>query len=562
MAEVSHERWANQLEYLLSCLGYAVGIGNIWRFPYLCYKNGGGAFLIPYFLTLFVCGIPLVYLETTLGQFSSAGCISIFNINPLFKGAGYAVVVLNIIAVTYFAAIMSYPLLYIYHSFSLPLPWQSCGNSWNTEKCTEITGNSTFIASTGSLTTPEDEFFHIRLLQMSSSINEIGGIVWPIFFCNVICWILVYLCICNGVKSVGKIVYFTVLFPYVVLFALFIRGVTLPGAAQGILYFILPDWSQLKNAKVWADAATQIFYSLGPGWGGLVSMASFNKFHYNNLRSSIIIPIVNSGTSIWAGFVVFSVLGFAAERAGVPVGQVATAGPGLAFVTYPAVVTLMPAPNFWAITFFVMLFFLGIDTMFVTIEAVIAGLLDEFPKLRMRRKLLTLMTCLVLFCISIICNTKGGFHIIGLLDSHVAIACVPIVCAMELIAAVYTYGQNKLSIDVLFMTGRPLRRFWLLLWRYILPVVLLVITVYSLREASGLAGWCVALASVICIPIHALRTIYMSRGPIFDRIRENCRPNAEWGPSESDIRQRWNSFRDKKRRSVPLAIMNNEAYNL
>ncbi|CAH2104897.1 unnamed protein product [Euphydryas editha] len=544
MAGGSHERWGSQLEYLLSCLGYAVGIGNLWRFPYLCYRNGGGAFLIPYLLTLVTCGIPLVYLETFLGQFASAGCISVFNINPLFKGAGYAAVILNVIAIIYFASILSYPILYIYHSFSSPLPWQSCGNYWNTEKCVEITGNYSFIGN-GSVTTPEDEFFHIRLLRMSSDINHIGGIVWPIFCCNVICWILVYLCICNGVKSVGKIVYFTVLFPYVVLCALFIRGITLPGAWQGILYFLLPDWNQLAKPKVWADAATQIFYSLGPGWGGLVSMASFNRFHYDNLRSSIIIPLVNSGTSIWAGLVVFSVLGFAAERAGVPVGSVASAGPGLAFVTYPTAVSMMPAPNFWAITFFVMLFFLGVDTMFVTIEAIIAGLLDEFTQLRKRKKLVTLGTCLILFLLSIICNTEGGLHVLGLLDAHVAIACVPVVCGLELIGAVYTYGPKRLAIDVLFTTGRPLKPIWIVLWRYIIPVLLLIITTYSLREASGLAGWSVALISVVCVPIHAARVLFKAKGSFKQRLLESCKPNSDWGPDEPEIRERWKSFQNQ-----------------
>ncbi|CAH0726499.1 unnamed protein product, partial [Brenthis ino] len=555
MAQEKHERWGSQLEYLLSCLGYAVGIGNIWRFPYLCYRNGGGAFLIPYLLTLVTCGIPLVYLESLLGQFASAGCISIFNINPLLKGAGYAVIVLNVIAILYFATIMSYPILYIYHSFSSPLPWQSCGNAWNTEKCVEITGNYSFVANR-SITTPEDEFFHIRLLRMSSGLNHIGSIVWPVFWCNTICWVIIYFCICNGVKSVGKIVYFTVLFPYVVLCALFVRGITLPGAWQGILYFILPDWNQLTKPKVWADAATQIFYSLGPGWGGLVSMASFNKFHYDNLRPSIIIPLVNSGTSIWAGFVVFSVLGFAAEQAGVPVGQVATAGPGLAFVTYPTAVTMMPAPNFWAITFFVMLFFLGIDTMFVTIESIIAGVLDEYSYLRSRKKLITLLTCLILFSLSIICNTEGGLHVIGLLDAHVAIACVPIVCGLELFAAVYTYGPKKLNLDVQFMTGKPLRSFWLVLWRYIVPTLLLIITIYSLREVSSIAGWCVALASVICIPIYAIKAIYEAKGSLKERIQETCKPNSYWGPFESDTRKRWKSFQNQNI-AVPMNDINN-----
>ncbi|KAJ0181675.1 hypothetical protein K1T71_002397 [Dendrolimus kikuchii] len=367
-------------------VGYAVGIGNIWRFPYLCYSNGGGA--------------------------------------------GYATVVLNIIAIVYFSAIMSYPILYIYHSFSFPLPWQSCDNSWNTEKCIEV----------------------------------------------------------------------------------------------------------------WADAASQLFYSLGPGWGGLVAMASFNKFHYKNLRSSIIIPLVNSGTSIWAGFVVFSVLGFLSERAGVPVGQVAKAGPGLAFVTYPAAVSMMPASNFWAIIFFVMLFFLGIDTMFVTIESIIAGLLDEFPKLRSRKRLITIMICVALFCCSIICNTEGGLHIIGLLDSHVALACVPVVCTMEIVASVYTYGSKKLNRDVLFMTGEPLARIWLILWRYIIPVILLVITVYTMREISSIPGLCITLASVILIPIHAAKVLYQTEGSFIKRIQTSCRPSNEWGPSDPDTHLLWLSL--------------------
>ncbi|CAD0196322.1 unnamed protein product [Chrysodeixis includens] len=554
MAVGLHERWGSEAEYLLSCLGYAVGIGNVWRFPYLCYRNGGGAFLIPYFLTLFICGIPLVYLETTLGQFASAGCVSVFNINPLFKGAGYAAIVVNVIGITYFASIMSYPLLYIYHSMSTPLPWQSCDNSWNTDKCTELSGNFSSFNGNGSVTTPEDEFFHIRLLNQSPDIYHIGGVVWPIFWCNVICWTIVYLCICNGVKSVGKIVYFTVGFPYLVLCVLLIRGVTLPGAWKGIQFYILPDWGQLQKPKVWVDAATQIFYSLGPGWGGLVCMASFNKFHYKNLKSSVIIPLVNSGTSVWAGFVVFSVLGFAAERSGVSVGEVAKAGPSLAFVTYPAAVAMMPTPNFWAVTFFIMLFFLGIDSMFVTIEGVIAGLVDEFPLLRARKRWVTLFTCLILFAMSIICNTEGGIHVIGLLDNHVAIACIPLVCALEIIAAVYTYGPRRFSADVLFMTGQPLGMIWLVLWRYILPFILLLIAVYSMKEANGLAGWCVALISVICIPIYSIQMLLRSKGSFTQRIRDSCRPNNEWGPSDPEMRRLWKAaINRQKNKDIKLA---------
>ncbi|CAH3839152.1 sodium- and chloride-dependent glycine transporter 2-like [Pieris brassicae] len=553
MAGGPHERWSNQVEYLLSCLGYAVGIGNLWRFPYLCYRNGGGAFLIPYLLTLSICAIPLVYLETTLGQFASAGCISVFNITPLFKGAGYTMVVLNVIAVIYFAVLMAYPILYIYHSFSSPLPWQVCGNSWNTDRCAEITSNSSLLLN-GTAKTPEDEFFHIRLLQMSPNITQIGGIVWPVFWCNLIAWILVYLSISNGVKSVGKIVYITVSFPYIVLLALLVRGTTLPGAWQGILYYVLPDWSQLCKPKVWVDAATQVFFSVGPGWGGLVSMASFNRFNYDNLRSSIIIPVVCCGTSILAGFVVFSVLGFAAERAGVPIGEVATAGPGLAFVTYPAAVAMMPAPNFWAIIFFIMLFSLGIDSMFVTIEAVISGILDEFPQLRTKKRIITFVTCVCLFCLSIICTTRGGLHIVDLLDAHVAIVSVPLVCFLELIAVAYLYGPKNTAADMEFMTGRPLKKIWMILWRYVVPTLLLVMIAYSLSQASGIAGWFVALIAVVFVPIHAGRLLLKTKGSFIQRLRSCCQPNNLWGPAEPDIRICWEAA---KRQTFPLEATSN-----
>jgi solute carrier family 6 (neurotransmitter transporter, glycine) member 5/9 len=148
------------------------------------------------------------------------------------------------------------------------------------------------------------------ILERSTDIDDVGEIAWPLFFCCLLCWIMMYLCIQKGVKSIGKVVYFTVLFPFVLLIVLFVRGVTLPGAWQGIRFYLVPEWHKLLNVKVWVDAAMQIFFSLGPGWGGIVNVASFNKFNDNTRVDSIIVPIANCGTSIFAGFVVFSVLGF------------------------------------------------------------------------------------------------------------------------------------------------------------------------------------------------------------------------------------------------------------
>ncbi|KAK0074628.1 hypothetical protein PV326_012278, partial [Microctonus aethiopoides] len=359
--------WGSKAEFLLSCAGYAIGIGNVWRFPYLCYRNGGGAFLVPYLLMLFICGVPLFFMESCMGQFGGTGCITMFRMSPLFKGAGFAIVIVNVICTMYYNVIISYPIIFIIESMRSKLPWEDCDNPWNTPNCikindVEVRNNSDINGLLEKVSTPAEEFFSRHILQISPGVHEIGGIVWPLFTCNLLSWIVVFLCICNGVKSVGKVVYFTATFPFLILLVLFIRGVTLPGAIDGIMFYITPKWSELTNLRVWADAAIQIFFSLGPGWGGIVNMASYNNFKNDNRWDSIWIPILNCGTSIFAGFVVFSVLGFMSYKTGIPVAAVATGGPSLAFETYPEALTMLPFPQLWSILFFSMLYFLGMDS--------------------------------------------------------------------------------------------------------------------------------------------------------------------------------------------------------
>nr|XP_029726932.1 sodium-dependent proline transporter-like [Aedes albopictus] len=399
--------WASKTEFILSCLGYAIGIGNVWRFPYLCYRNGGGAFLIPYLIMLVFCGIPLFFLEVSLGQFSGRGCVTVFQIAPLLKGAGLAIVLCNFVCVSYCNVIMAYSLLFLWNSLRSRLPWMNCGNKWNTERCLELGGQGSLIMNASARwRTSADEFFHNAILHISDGIDSPGGIVWPLFFSNLIAWIFIYAYIINGVKSVGKVVYFTATFPFVVLAVLFVRGITLPGAVDGIRFYILPQWSQLTNLEVWSDAAIQIFFSLGPGWGGLVNMASYNRFKNNTKTDSVLIPIVNSGTSIFAGFVVFSALGYLSYQTGLPVSTVATGGPGLVFITYPEAIAMLPFPQLWACLFFMMLFFLGVDTIFVQVETIVSAVLDELPRLRRHRRLFTAGLCFVMFLLSSSCTTQ------------------------------------------------------------------------------------------------------------------------------------------------------------
>ncbi|XP_043483932.1 sodium- and chloride-dependent GABA transporter 1-like [Leptopilina heterotoma] len=573
--EPERGNWASKTEFLLSCAGYAIGIGNVWRFPYLCYRNGGGAFLVPYLLMLFFCGIPLFFMESSMGQFSSTGCITLFRMSPIFKGAGFAIVIVNLICTMYYNVIIAYPLLFMAMSIKNKLPWSDCDHPWNSENCLklggDIQGHRNATSQIGNLKakTPADEFFHNEILQISSGINEIGGIVWPVFVCNLISWIIVYLCICNGVKTVGKVVYFTATFPFVILFVLLIRGITLPGAMDGILFYISPEWSQLTNLKVWADAAIQIFFSLGPGWGGIVNMASYNPFKNNNRMDSIFVPILNCGTSIFAGFVVFSILGFMSYKTGLPVSSVATGGPGLAFVTYPEAITMLPFPQLWAILFFFMLYLLGMDSCFVQIEAIISSVTDAYPKLRNHKHRVTAVSIFIMFLGSIIFVTNGGMYILQLFDWYAASISVMLICFVEVLIVGWTYGCENFVRDVEFMIGEKLHFWWPLCWKYITPSILSFIFVTTIifntrvsynginyPEWAIAIGWGSCLISMICIPGYMIYYLFSKKGSLKENLIIGTNPSEEWGPGDSKDRAEWKKFILKNRKSSVDSIRN------
>ncbi|XP_078061911.1 creatine transporter-like [Mustelus asterias] len=378
--------WTNQMDFIMSCVGFAVGLGNVWRFPYLCYKNGGGVFLIPYILVALTGGIPIFFLEISLGQFMKAGGINVWNIAPLFKGLGYASMVIIFFCNTYYIMVLTWGAYYLCHSFAPTLPWGSCNNTWNTPSCSEGIGppacdngtTATCLPPAG-VRSPIVEFWERRVLNLSSGLEEVGTISWQLTLCLMATWIVVYFCVWKGVKTTGKVVYFTATFPYIILIILLVRGVTLPGALQGIIYYLQPDWAKLGEAQVWIDAGTQIFFSYAIGLGALTALGSYNQFHNDCYKDAFILALVNSGTSFFAGFVVFSILGFMAQERGVDISEVAESGPGLAFIAYPKAVTLMPLPQVWAALFFIMLLLLGLGSLFVGVEGFVTGIVDLFP---------------------------------------------------------------------------------------------------------------------------------------------------------------------------------------
>ncbi|MGH0191924.1 UNVERIFIED_CONTAM: hypothetical protein FKN15_000622 [Acipenser sinensis] len=172
------------------------------------------------------------------------------------------------------------------------------------------------------------EFWERRVLKISGGIEEVGSLHWEMMLCLLLAWIICYFCVWKGVKSTGKVVYFTATFPYLMLVVLLIRGLTLPGAMDGIIFYLYPDPARLADPQVWMDAGTQIFFSYAICLGCLTALGSYNKYNNDCYKDSVYLCLLNSGTSFVAGFAIFSVLGFMAYEQGVPISEVAESGRG------------------------------------------------------------------------------------------------------------------------------------------------------------------------------------------------------------------------------------------
>ncbi|XP_077285468.1 sodium- and chloride-dependent glycine transporter 1-like [Arctopsyche grandis] len=595
--------WRSKTESILSALGYAIGIGNIWRFPYLCYRNGGGAFLIPYTLTMFFCGIPLYYMEANIGQFSNTGCITMFRMSPFFRGAGYAMIIMNTLCNAYYGMILTYPLIFIAHSMKKELSWSSCNHFWNTPDCVDINDPNIdipgLIKNNTNVTIAVDEYFHHEVLKISDSIGELGEIVCPIILANIVSWFIIYICVSKGVNSVGKASYFTCTFPMFVLIVLLCRGVTLPGAIEGIKFFIYPDWNRLKNLKVWSDASVQTFFMLGPGWGGIVNMASYNKFSHNNLIETLVLSTLNFAAGIFAGFAVFSVIGFMSERTGVSVEEVIEAGPALVFITYPAAITLLPLKHLWGILFFLMLFFIGIDTVvstnklnytdyftyknhtwkgqvklanreqrsnyshieneakglspqvptffgrqFVQLETIVSAVCDAYPDHLTNKSKTALYACLITFFVGVILTTNGGMYCIQLMDSYAANVPVIVICFIEVLIVGWIYGTKKFVIDIEFMRGQKIHWIWPFCWKYMIPTVLIFLFIATIvwNEELKYKGELYPKWTIILVKAHdGLSVVSSTPGNPMRalRLKNAIKPAENWGPSNPRIFLEW-----------------------
>uniref|UniRef100_A0A673B703 Transporter n=1 Tax=Sphaeramia orbicularis TaxID=375764 RepID=A0A673B703_9TELE len=476
------ETWSKKMDFLLSVIGYAVDLGNVWRFPYICYQNGGGAFLLPYLLMAVFGGVPLFYMELALGQFHRSGCISIWkHICPIFKGIGFAICIIALYIAFYYNTIMAWALYYLLSSFRPTLPWTTCTNEWNTANCNRYMSTDHNVSWSNSSTSPAEEFYTRQVLQvhLSPGLHQLGSVSWQLALCLLFIFTVVYFSIWKGVKTSGK---------------------------------------------VWIDAAAQIFFSLGPGFGVLLAFASYNPFHNNCYKDALVTSSVNCLTSFLSGFVIFTVLGYMAEMRQQNVDDVAKdAGPSLLFIIYAEAIANMPAATFFAIIFFLMIIMLGLDSTFAGLEGVITAMLDEFPHILVKRRewfVFGLVCVCYLGALSTL--TYGGAFVVKLFEEYATGPAVITVVLLEVIAVSWFYGTNRFCNDIQVMLGFYPGCFWRVCWVAICPCFLLVSFLafppevklfhYQYPQWTTVLGYCIGVSSFVCVPAYMIYHLLNAKG--------------------------------------------------
>ncbi|XP_031564337.1 sodium- and chloride-dependent GABA transporter 1-like [Actinia tenebrosa] len=510
---------------------------------------------------LLLCGIPLFFMELAIGQYFNRGAVrSWTKMCPAFTGIGIAMLIISAFISIYYNVIIAWSFYYFVTSMKSEVPYKTCGNPWNSPLCLEPGRNATLLCMdlgltncTMQLTTPSVEYWRNFILQVTSGIEVPGEIRPPLALALFVAWVIVFSCVLYGIRSSGKVAYFSATFPYVLLAILIVRGATLPGAYDGIMFYLTPDFSILLNPQAWVDAASQIFFSLSCGLGGLIVFGSYNDFHNNCQKDAVFVSIINCFTSFFGGFATFTVIGFVAHTLEKDVKHVISSGPGLAFVVYPESIAQMPISPLWSVLFFFMLFLLGIDSQFVFIETIMSCLTDEFKLVKNHKKMTLAGLCCIFYLLGLSCVTQGGVYVFHIMDKQSGGLSLIFVSIFECIVIGWFYGVDRFSENIQEMLGKRPSLYFRLCWKYISPTVVTLIFLWSIIQYKGLTfeeyvypvsgelfGWGLALLSMLSIPLYALWYIVRLPGSCATRIKTGFRSIES--PVTWDVEQQWSQY--------------------
>ncbi|KAM4634021.1 sodium-dependent neutral amino acid transporter B(0)AT2 [Polymixia lowei] len=516
--DVERPAWDSKFQYVLAQVGFSVGLGNVWRFPYLCHQNGGGAFMLLYIVLLLLIGVPLFFMELAAGQCIRQGSIGVWkHISPKLAGIGYSSCLVCFYVALYYNVIIAWSLFYMGNSFQYPLPWEQCPVDRATNDTVKECARSS----------PTSYFWFRKALDITDSIDGSGEFNPIMTGCLLAAWAVVSLAMIKGIKSSARVMYFSSVFPYVVLFIFLIRGLMLDGAIEGITYMFYPKLEIWGEVQVWRQAATQVFFALGLGYGSVIAYSSYNPIHNNCHRDALMVSGINFMTSVLASLVVFVVLGFRAKNIalncvaenlgllndlashgsnqhwwpwfnmtdprsvsiaeyrewyshyGYMVGPNITdcnleeemnkgvEGTGLAFIAFTEAMALFPASPFWSTLFFLMLLNLGLSTMFGTMQGILTPLMDNFSLLGRHRTILTVSSCILGFLIGLLFTQRSGNYFVTMFDDYSATLPLIIVVVFETMSVSWVYGADRFLDDIEVMLKWRPPVVYKYLWKYV-----------------------------------------------------------------------------------------------
>jgi neurotransmitter:Na+ symporter, NSS family len=445
------EQWGTRTGFLLAAIGSAVGLGNIWRFPYVAYDNGGGAFLLPYLIALLSAGIPLLVLEYTLGhRYRGSAPLTFRRLHRRAELLGWWQVGVCLLIASYYAVVVAWA------------------------------GAYTVFAVDGAWGDDPDAFFTTDFLGAVDP-GQLGGLRWPVLLPLLLVWAVTLGVLVGGVKR-GIERANRVMIPVLVVSfgALVVRALTLDGASLGLDAFFTPDWGAMLDSGVWVAAFGQIFFSLSVGFAIMITFASYLPRDADLSGNAFIAGFANSSFELLAGIGVFAALGFLATTAGDAIEDVATEGVGLAFVVFPAVISEMPGFNaLFGVLFFGSLVFAGLSSLISIVEASISAIDDKFGL--GRRRAVALIgggTATV----SLLYATAGGVNFLDVVDNFVNLFGVAVVGLVEVVVVAWLLRRVRdLQRHAVPLSAIPLQRWWAVALTVVTPVLLGLVTFDNLR---------------------------------------------------------------------------------
>jgi NSS family neurotransmitter:Na+ symporter len=477
------EQWGTRLGFILAAAGSAIGLGNIWRFPYVAYENGGGAFLVPYLFALLTAGIPILILEFGIGRSQRGSApLSLRRLSSKLEWLGWWQVLLSFVIITYYSVVIAWAMSYFKYSFGL---------EWGQD-------TKAFLFGT---------YLQVPDGAVTEAGWNLGGLQWHILIPLILVWGIVFYTIVRGIqKGIEKVsrIFMPILVIMMVIFV--IRAVTLPGAAIGLDHLLTPDFSKIfpgflggDNPKwytVWMAAYGQIFFSLSIAFAIMITYASYlpKKNDVNN--SGFIMAFSNSGFEFLAAIGVFAAIGFMAHATGSDVSEVASAGVGLAFVVFPQIINTFPAFNgLFGALFFLTLVIAGFTSAISIVEVVVSGLMD---KLNMARNKAVAWVCGLGFLISLLYVTGAGIIFLDIVDHFINNFGIVISGLLEVALVGWIVNLKKIQEENNLVSDFAIGAWWPFMIRILTPIILIYMSYVNFVEEFSKAyeGY----------PFHALYT--------------------------------------------------------